>query len=171
LGVRRVRHQHPRRAAAVPRCPPPHPGPRRGSGQAVQGLRRPQPALDRLRPQRRLAATRRPGHHPDRLAAPPRTRRPTGKSLHQDTAVSDPVRPRPPDHPRPTQDPQNPTRLAMGPRPGHSLATTASPAPQLMREFLPSRPPRSTPADPWKPAPTRAPSGTRHAHHRPYRAK
>src|SRR6185437_12765134 len=112
----------------------------------------PQPALDRLRPQRRLAAARRPGDLADRLAAPPRTRRPTGKILHQDTAVSDPVRPGPPDHPRPTQDPQNPTRLAMGPRPGHSLATTASPAPQLMREF----PPSHHPAAPGRPVETGA---------------
>lgn len=68
-------HLHPRRAGPVPRHPPPHAGPRRGPDEAVQGLRRPQPALDRLRPQRRLAAAGRPGHHADRLAAPHRTGR------------------------------------------------------------------------------------------------
>ncbi len=43
-------HLHPRRAGAVPRRPSPHPGPRRRPDDPVQGLRRPQPALDRLRP-------------------------------------------------------------------------------------------------------------------------
>src|SRR6185503_3582420 len=42
------------------------------TGQAVQGPRRPQPALDRLRPQHRLAVAGRPGHLTDRVAAPPR---------------------------------------------------------------------------------------------------
>src|ERR1039458_2623303 len=49
--------------------PPPHPGPRGRPGQAVQGLRRGQPALDRLRPQRRLAAAGRPRDLADRVAA------------------------------------------------------------------------------------------------------
>ncbi len=66
-GVRRVRHQHRHRAGPVARRPSPHPGPRRGPGQAVQGVRRPQPALDKLRPQRRLAATGRPGDLADRV--------------------------------------------------------------------------------------------------------
>ena len=69
----RVRHQHGHRAGPVARRPPSYPGPRGGPGQAVQGLRRPQPALDRLQPKRRLAATRRAGDVADRVAASPRS--------------------------------------------------------------------------------------------------
>jgi hypothetical protein len=83
LGVRRVRHQHRGRAGPVPRRPSPHPSPRRGSNEAIQGLWRPKLALNRLRPQRRLAAAGRPGYLANRLAAPPRTRRRATASASQ----------------------------------------------------------------------------------------
>ena len=143
----------------VPRRPPPHPGPRRGPAQAVQGLRRPHLALDRLRPQRRLAATGRPGHLADRLVAPHRTRRRPGQGLHQDAAVPDLVRPGAAGHPRPTTDPEDPARLGMGRRSGHRLGPAAGPAPHLIREpnTCPDHPRSTRPA--VEPAPTRAPSG------------
>lgn len=133
-------------------------GPRRGPGQTTQGPRRPQPALHRLRPQRRLAPTRRAGHVADRLAAPPGPGRRPRQARDQDPAIPAPVRPGPPHHPRQTQDLESPTRLEMGPRPGHRLGTPASPAPRLTPP-PPTRPTKHHPAEPWKPAPTRAPSG------------
>jgi len=146
LRVRRGRHQRPRWAGPVPRRATPHPGPRRRPGQAVHGLRRPQPALDRLRPQRGLAATGRPGHLADRLAAPPRPRRRPGQRRHQDPALPDSVRPGPRGHPRPPPHPEDPTRLGMGQRPGHRLGPTPGPAPHLR-----ARPP-SVPITPQHPA-------------------
>ena len=79
---------------------------------------------------------------------------------HQDPAVPAPVRPGPPHHPRQTQDPQNPARLGMGPRPDHCLGTPASPAPRL------------TSPPPTRPTSTTRPNrGTRRPpeHHRDYR--
>ena len=50
-----VRDQHGQRAAAAPGRPPPHPSPRGGPGQAGQGVRGAEPALEELPPQRRQA--------------------------------------------------------------------------------------------------------------------
>ncbi|MGH3827667.1 MAG: hypothetical protein ACRDQX_10915 [Pseudonocardiaceae bacterium] len=118
LRVRRVRHQHRRWTGPVPRRAIPHPGPRRGPRQAVQGPRRPQPALDRPPPQHRLAAPGRPGPLADRLAAPPRTRWRAGQRPGTDSRPYTPAeagaRPsRQPPQARPRVEPA-PTRAPFG---------------------------------------------------------
>jgi hypothetical protein len=89
---------------------------------------------------------------------PPR-RRPR-QSHNQDPAVPAPVRPSPPHHPRQTQDPQNPTRLAMGPRPSHRLGTPANPALRL------THPPPTQPTSTTRPnRGTRRPPEHHRDHH------
>src|SRR5207342_2265323 len=145
LALRRVHHQHRHRADPVARRPAPHPGPHRRQDERAQSLRRGEPALDRLAPQQRLAAARRPSLHPERLAASPRLRRRPGQSRTESAALPTPRRPRPTRRPRPPPNPAHPTRLAMGARPRQRLGTAPSPPPRLT-----TKPPHP-PADRSKP--------------------
>lgn len=68
------------------------------------------------------------------------------QSRTQDAALPDLLRSRPPRHPRPQEDPENPTRLDLVHRPGHRLATHPRPAAGLNpphpspRQHSPGRP-------------------------------
>ena len=101
LALRRVRDQHRHRPDPMAGRPPPHPGPRRRQDEGTQDLRRRQPALDRLGPQQRLAATGGAGLLAERLAAPPRPRRRTRQSRTQNAALPAAGRPRPASSPTP----------------------------------------------------------------------
>ncbi|PZS28400.1 MAG: hypothetical protein DLM61_14925 [Pseudonocardiales bacterium] len=158
------RHQHPQRTAAVPRRPAPHPSPRRRP-EAVQGLRRPQPALDRLQPQRRLAPARRSAtsltawlRH---LALDGELAKASTKTLRF-RVLSAPARLV--THAR-RRILKIPPGLAMVARPGHSLAATANLASILTpHPTHPDHP--AAPDRPWKPAPPRAPRAPHHTRHR-----
>lgn len=150
-GSRGRSRQHSRRAGPAARGPTSHPGPRRGPDQTVQGVRRGEPALDRLQPQPSVGATRRARGHPHRLARPHRPRRSARQSDHQNLRyrILSPAG----SSATPERDPEDPPRLGLGPRHRHRLDPNPTPAPHLT--VNPAAPTTGTPK-PLDTAPTRA---------------
>ena len=136
-GGRRValpadRHQHPHRAAVVPRSPPPPARPGRGPDPHRQGHRHPASAVDLLRDQPGLVHG---GHDRRRPAVPAAAALPVrapGPRRTQDTALPPAAHRRPP-RPRPAQtEDQNTGNLALGPRAGSLLPHRLRPGPTLI---------------------------------------
>jgi hypothetical protein len=149
----------------VPRCPSPHPSPRRGQDERGQGLRCRTPAQQRLSPQQRLAADRGPGRQPARLTTPHRVRRRPRQSRTQDAALPDLLRSRPPPrHPCPQEDPENPTRAGPGPPTGNASTPCTQPEPATpVSATAQPRPARKTGAHPSTPGITPCPPTTESA--------
>lgn len=105
-------------------------------------MRRPRLALDRLRPQRRLAAAGRAGDLADRVAAPPCPRRRTGQGLNQDAAVPAACRPRPASSPTPGARSSRCRPAGPGPVTSPPLGTDSKPP------CSPADPPLITPPSP-----------------------